>query len=223
MKVISIENNTIDLSEFETSETEFTVNFNKEFDFDIILSLSDRILDWEEKSDQKKHIFLNFKGLPDENLILMYKHYFQRESLVNEYLIVNMNILINGYNTLDDQLFESSIIYECDLEQLLDVKMELGKEIKAFQSSLTKWFLAGVKSLHKVEYTYLDKTVKMPMIYNKIISSSNLLTLSQIFSKAISINTDELPLVEGAYPIIMSAVSTSAIANKLVQSIDINI
>lgn len=223
MKIISIENNTVDLSEFETAETDFIVNFNKDFDIDTILSLSDHILDWEENTDQKKHIFLNFKGLCNEYLISMYKHYFQRETLINEYLIVNMNILINGYNTLDDQLFESDIIYENDLEQLLDVKMDLGSEIKTFQSNLTKWYLAGLKSLHKVEYTYLDKTVKMPMIYNKIISSSNLLALSQIFSKAISINTDELPLVEGAYPIIMSAVSTSAIANKLVQSIDINI
>lgn len=223
MKIIYIKENSIDLSVFETEDTEFRVDFDPDLAIDPVISLTNHILDWEESTGNKKNINLNFKGFSAENLVKLYQHYLKRETLVNNSLILNINILINGYNTLDDSLFESALIYETDLEQLLDIKLDLSGEIKEFQSNLTKWYLACLKSMHKVEYTYLDTVTKIPSVYKKIISSSNLLTLSQIFSKAQPINTADLPLVEEAYPTIMSAASVSAIADKLIQNIKFNI
>lgn len=221
MKIINISESNVNLEELFLNETQAKINFSK-MQVSEIISVTDKILDYEESlKDKHINIHIDFKGLDTNTLCELYKHYLSRTTLVNTSLIANINILINGYNTLDDALFMSDIIYETDLEQLLDIKLELSDDIKEYQSQVSYWYLSCLKSMHKVEFTYLDTVVTLPNVYKKIISSSNLLTLSQILAKSKPINTKDLPLVSDAYPTIMSAATCSAIADKLVQSINL--
>lgn len=144
-----------------------------------------------------------------------------RESLVNTQLLANINILVSGYNTLDDSLFQSPLILFSDIEQLLDVKLTLGKEIKDFQTKTVYWYLSCLYSAHKVEYTYLDQTVKMPNLWRKFLMATNLLTISQIMSKAEPINTSSLVLVENAYPVIMELSANMSLASRILSALNI--
>lgn len=220
MKIINIKENSIDLNLFKSDEIEFRVDFDSNLSIESVLNVLTTYLDWEEKEEFEKNVHINLKKFETENLIKIYQFLLNRKSIINNSLIVNINILINGYNTLDDALFESDVIYESDIEQFLDIKLALNKEIKEYQNEISKWYLACLKSMYKVEYTYLDTVVEMPTVYKKIISSSNILSLSQIFAKSDNICTDSLPIVKDAYPTIMSAISVSAIADKLSKFID---
>ena len=144
-----------------------------------------------------------------------------RESLVNTQLLANINILVSGYNTLDDSLFQSPLILFSDIEQLLDVKLTLDKEIKDFQTKTVYWYLSCLYSAHKVEYTYLDQTVKMPNLWRKFLMATNLLTISQIMSKAEPINTSSLVLVENAYPVIMELSANMSLASRILSALNI--
>lgn len=144
-----------------------------------------------------------------------------RETMVNTQLLANINILVSGYNTLDDSLFQSPLILFSDIEQLLDVKLTLDKEIKDFQTKTIYWYLSCLYSAHKVEYTYLDQTVKMPNLWRKFLMATNLLTISQIMSKAEPINTSCLVLVENAYPVIMELSANMSLASRILSALNI--
>lgn len=165
---------------------------------------------------------LQLKGLSTEQLVEVFKVALANEQLVNNDLLININILVNGYNTLDDSLFESPVIAFTSLEQLLDVKLALHDQIKDFQTRCTYWFIACLKSMHKVEYTYLDQTVNMPFVFRKFISASNLLTLSQIMSKAGNVQLADLPLVKNAYPVVSELASNMVLSNKLFEALNFN-
>ena len=161
------------------------------------------------------------KGLSTEELCELMRIALTRQTLVNNQLLANINILINGYNTLDDSLFESPMILFADIEQLLDVKLTLDKEIKDFQTNTIYWYLSCLYSAHKVEYTYLDQTVKMPNVWRKFLMATNLLTISQIMSKANPIDTSKLVLVENAYPVIVELSANMSIASHILSALKI--
>lgn len=185
-----------------------------------IITLMGSIFCAEEKGELNTKVYFNLKGTSTENLVEIYRSFFKRESLTNDCMLINIKILIDGYNTLDDSLFQMEEIFVSDLEQILDVKLALSKDIKELQKQLVTWFLASLKSMCKLELTYLDNCVEMPTMYKKMILASSLLGISQIFNKVDSIDTAKLPLVLDAYPIIETVASASSISKKLLESLN---
>jgi hypothetical protein len=222
-----IVDNTFNIDKFTSLITPENERIIISFDGDLsdndlkeVLRCTDLILDEEEKEPEKRsNVYFNFKGFSTHDLTILFQHFLRRETLINENIIVNINLLISGYNTLDDSMFSMSEIYVSDLEQFLDIKLELADDIKEVQTNTIKWYLACLKSMHRIELTYLDTPVKLPNLYRQIIASNTLLTLSHIFGKAKGINTDDLPLVENAYPIVIASASTSAIGGELLKAI----
>lgn len=207
-----------------TPENEkITISFDKELssnDLKEVIRCTDLIFDIEEHTTKtRSNVYFDFKGFSTRSLTLLFQHFMERETLINENIIININLLISGYNTLDDSMFTMPEIYISDLEQFLDIKLELADDIKTIQTNTIKWYLACLKSMHRIELTYLDTPVKLPNLYRQIIASNSLLTLSHIFGKAKGINTDDLPLVENAYPVIIASASTSAINGELLKAI----
>lgn len=202
--------------------------FDQPLQFDTtsdFIPLLDKVLDYEEslfdlKTMQGKTFLLDFKGQPSQVLITLFEHVLQRESLVNTRLLLNLQLFVNGYSTYDDSLYESPDIYVSDIAQILDIKLAIVDTVKQFRTKCSYWFLACLKSLHKVEYTYLDPIVKLPSLYKRFILSSTLLNMSSILSKSDNIQLKDLPLVEDAFPVIIELASTTAIANGLIQNFD---
>ena len=117
--------NEFDASSLELSgENPIIVQFKKDADPAFVLEKLDQLCAREEAYYQENNtladITYDLKGLPTETLMSVMKFALSRESLVNSSIILNVNLLINGYNTLDDSLFESPAVYVEDLEQLLD-------------------------------------------------------------------------------------------------------
>ena len=160
---------------------------------------------------------LDIKNVETNVLIEVMRYCLTNEKLVNNKLLANVNILVNGYNTLDDALFESEMIAFKDLEQLLDVKLALQSEIKQFQTNAIYWYLCCVYSMHKVEYTYLDQISEIPNVFRKFLMGSNMMVISQMFGKANAIDTSSLKLVENGYPVISELSTNMAISSSLLQ------
>lgn len=184
---------------------------------DVLVKLCEVEESFYEQNECLALVTYDLKSVAPEKLTRIIKALMHRETLINTSLILNIGLLIKGYNTLDDSMFESPSVYVKDLEQLLDLKLDLMDDIKAIQTELTKWYLACLKSAYKVEYTYLDDVAKIPMLYKRILSTSDVLTLSQIMAKSGNVSTDDLPLVENAYPIVAEIVSCSSMANQLLE------
>lgn len=223
MKTLNIDNTfTIDNYTNISNEDKIGITFDGEItanDLKEIIRCTDLILDAEEKeTDKQSNVYFGFKGMSTENLIMLFRHFLKRETLINQNIIININLLINGYNTLDDSMFAMPEIFVSDLEQFLDIKLELAEEIKELQTNVIKWYLACLKSMHRIELTYLDTPVQLPNLYKQIIVSNSLLTISHIFGKAKPINTDNLPLVENAYPVVIASASTSTISDELLKN-----
>ena len=217
-----INNDTI-LDDLTLNDQELVVSFASEIDDNRLVNCLQRLCDLDEQyyadHNALSPLMIDLKGMSVDKLAVVMKMAMSRPSLINSRLVLNVNLLINGYNTLDDSLFESESVYVNDLEQLLDLKLELFNEIKNIQTEVTKWYLASLKSAYKVEYTYLDTIVKMPMLYRCILTTSSVLTLSQIMSKSSGIDFDNLPIVENAYPIVAEVISNSQVANELLQAL----
>lgn len=199
-------------------EDKLIVQFNEQ-DVEKLKAQLVKLFELEERKfcedNQFYNVEIQFVDQPIENLIEVFRMALQRETLVDPTVLTNINLIISGYNTLDDSMFELPFIFFSDLEQLLDIKLNLSKEIKQFQTQLTFWYLACLKSMCKVEYTYLDKLVDVPNVYHRLLISSGMLTLSQVFAKSNPIDTATLPLVKDAYPVAMEIASCTDLSNQI--------
>ena len=212
----------VQLDQFDADNVTL-IRFGVDITEDDVVTVIERVCQVEEQYfEQHKQMLpieYRLKNLSTETLIKCLKFAINRETLINSSLILNINLLINGYNTLDDSLFESEEVYVNDLEQLLDVKLDLSDDIRALQTTVTYWYLGCLKSMYKTDYTYLDTVVEVPMLCKRILAASNFLTLSQIMVKADNIETGKLPLVADAYSIVADIVETSGIANQILGSL----
>lgn len=204
--------------------------FDEELEFDIpdvdqLVAMINHILSYEEslfdiKNLQGQTYKFNLKGQSTEALIRIFESVIDRPTLVNTRMILNLQVFVNGYSTFDDSLFESPEIFLSRIEQVLDIKLALLDSIRQFQTNIAYWFLACLKSMHKVEYTSLDPVEQLPALYKRFLFSTNLLNLSSIMQKAGNIQTKDLPLVEDAFPVVMELATSSALANNMIQSFD---
>ena len=198
-------------------KTEYRVDFE---DSDDIVNSLKTIYDVENELEPIPNITINLKNVSKENLIAALKYSLEREDLVNSTMILNILNLIKVYNTLDDSFFANEYVYFKNLTELLDVKLALTNELTTFITNLSIWYISIIKSMHKVEYSYLDNTVKLPKVYARIILTSDFLTLSGIFSRAKPFSTGDLKLVENAYGYMVSLTNKSAVASKFLDLLD---
>lgn len=179
----------------------------------------DKIIDYEaEKYKENTNIFtanIIIKDFSTEKLIEIYKHLLAKDTIVNSSLILNIINLVKLYNSFDDSFFNHHLIYEKDLEQFLDIKLALKEELSAFITTLSKYWLSVIWSAHKIAYTYLDQPVVLPNLYQRIILSTDMITLSGIFSKAKPFSTAELFIVNDAYLYLSESCKKLSFADSL--------
>lgn len=169
-------------------------------------------LDWEVKCQKENvdtllenldKIKVSFAGISYEDRLVIFREVLADESLVDYTLFTNVNLLVNGYNTLADELFARDDIAFNSIEELLDFKLDLQDVIYNYQKSLMFYYLGALKSMHRVEFTYLNDVVMIPNSYQLFLRSTNLVNLSQVFDKIKDpIDPTKLPLVGGAFDLI---------------------
>lgn len=197
------------------------ISFEYSLNADDICSVLGLILYLEETEfkDKQSSLSISLRGLDTSKLIHVYKYLLTRDSLINPTIIINISLLLNGYNTLDDSMFSSKDVFETSLNQLIDVKLELKQDLKKLQNTLAYWYLGCIKYMSKVEYTYLDDVQKMPSLYHLLLLSLTFMSISSIIQKATDIDWNNLPIVENAYFVISQLSLKSSIDSKLLSVI----
>lgn len=170
-----------------------------------------------ELEDNHIQIFLDLKGLPVETLAEIFRYAFKKEDLNDPLLILNIINLIKVYNTLDDSFFDDEYVYADDIEKFLDLKLELVDDIAEFNKKVSIYFLSLFKSYNKFVYTPMDKHYKLPTIYKNIFLSTDLLTLSGIFSDTKNFDTSECVLIEDAFLYLTSLIEKGKLSSELIE------
>lgn len=181
---------------------EFKLNVKEEITSEQLLELLKLVYDYEQRP-KTKTLFLNLKKLDTDLKADALKYALSREDLKDPITSLNILNLIKIYNNLDDSFFENENVWVNSLEDLLDLKLLIHDELKAFVRQFSIYFLSLIKSYNKMIYTPLDTHIDLPQTYKTLFLSMDFMTASGIFSVSEPINTDELIYINEATPYLM--------------------
>lgn len=188
--IIKADNNAKNIVEVMNNITNIVQNFNTSNEEQIVL-----MFDLKEATTEQK--------------IEALKYGFNTPTLDDPLMQLNLYNLIKSYNNMNDEFFASTDVYFNSVEELLDIKLALGVEIKAFIKQLSIYFLSLLKSYNKLAYTPSDEHISLPTLYKNMILTSDLLTLAGIFAKSPEISTKELIYIDDAYMFMTVLISRS--------------
>lgn len=180
----------------------------------VLLDFLKKFFDFEIENNRTFQ--LNLKNLTTENKVSAFKYALTRNDIIDARMILNLFNLVKIYNTLDDSYFESDDIFVNNIEELLDIKLELQSELKVFAKTISIYFISLFKSYNKVTYTPLDEHMELPRMYSIMFMSSDLLTLSGIFSISESFSTEDCKYIDGAFVYLKDLISKSSLGNDLI-------
>lgn len=163
----------------------------------------------------RNNVKLFLKGVELETLVRVFEMSMNREDLCDPLMILNIINLIKLYNTLEDDFFDDENIYVSSIEDLLDLKLELQSSLNKFIRQLSIYFISLFKSYNKTTYTPLDTHIPLPKIYRTIFMSTDLLTLSGIFSVSEKFSTEECVYLDNAIECIIALQSKSVVSVTL--------
>lgn len=167
------------------NDIDFTNNeciIDNNLDIIDILNIFDRIISFE-KTDKDKNIKIHLKKLETSKLIEIFKYMFKNIlEIRNISMLLNIINIAKTYNTFDDSFFENEDVFIDSIEQFLDVKLDLEDQITAFNQNLVEVFLSICRSSNKMEYSLLDDYEDLPLCYNIIFNSIDIMTICGIIS-----------------------------------------
>lgn len=178
---------------------------------DVINNIYGVVNKFNETTEKKATIMIDLKNCNAQQKVEVLKYALQYDDLEDPLMLLNILNLVKVYNTLDDSYFESKDIYVNSVEELLDLKLAISKELKAFSRRLSVYFLSILKSYNKLAFTPADEHIALPKIYESIILATDLLTLSGIFAKINDISTSELTYIDNSYVYMTSLISNGAL------------
>lgn len=141
------------------------------------------------------------KGLPFEDKVRLLKYCMSNEILINSSLVTNLILMIKG-STLEDSVYEDAKVIFKDLEEYIDIKLALKKEISDFEENVLKYYFGAFKSL---SIKLPDGKIEIPPLYKAVLTVADIYMISKLLNKH-KLDFDSLPLVyEG--DIILQAVN----------------
>ena len=172
---------------------------------------------YEYEKVREESIAVDVKMLSMELKIALFKHALQYESLLNSYIILNIFNLIKGYNTFDDSYFDEIFTYFNNLEEYLDIKIQLNREISEFTKKLMIYYVSIMKSCGAIENPVVG--IEIPYLYQRILYISDFVSLSNMFMKCPNFNTEELIVINGAYDYITMLANKFSIGNMFLEAL----
>lgn len=165
-----------------------------------------------ENLQKEINILCNLKNLSLDKLINAFKYALSREDLKDPLMLLNIIAIIKNDNTLDDSFFENKNIFISSIDDMLDLRIGLKSEIKAFKKQLSIYFLSLFKTYNKTHFMPSDNIVELPNIYNAIMLSIDLSVISGIFATSESFNTNECVYIKDAYKYLSNLMMKNAIS-----------
>lgn len=174
----------------------YKVNVSDKISKENLLLLLNDIYTIECEESFTDIILLNLRGLSVDLLSSAIKYSLQMENLKDPLMTLNIINLIKIYNTLDESFFSNEDNYFTCIDDLIDLKLLIRDELKAFSKKLSIYFISLFKSYNKLTYTPSDNIVKLPNIYRIILLSTDIMTLSGIFSASGTFDTKECVYID---------------------------
>lgn len=176
---------------------------------DVIKEIGSKVQDYNINNENQIILMFDLKGATTCQKIEAIKYAFNTPTLEDPLMQLNLYNLIKSYNNMNDEFFNSSDIYFNSVEELLDVKLALSKEIKAFIRQLSIYYMSLFKSYNKLFFTPSDEHINLPTLYKNMILTSDLLTLSGIFAKSPEFSTNDLIYIDDAYIYLTALITRS--------------
>lgn len=90
---------------------------------------------------------LKIKELSTEDKIKCFKYFLTTDILTNVSVISNIYLLINGISSIDDNTLDDDRIFFKSLEEYVDIKLEIRKEIDNFGVKILEYYLGILEGL----------------------------------------------------------------------------
>ena len=176
---------------------------------EVIKNITNLVQEFNRDNEEQVILMFNLKEAKTEQKIDALKYGFNTPTLDDPLMQLNLYNLIKSYNNMNDEFFASSDVYFNSVEELLDIKLALGSEIKAFIRQLSIYYMSLFKSYNKLFFTPSDEHISLPTLYKNMILTSDLLTLSGIFAKSPEFSTNELIYIDDAYVYLTALITRS--------------
>ena len=206
-KNLVVDSTNISLNDIES------VSFAENIDKETLINVLEQIYKYE--LEKEINIVINAKHLAFDLKISLFEHALIYDNLINSVVILNIFNLIKGYNTFEDSYFELDVTYFNSLEEFLDIKISLNRELAQFSRQLIIYFLSMFKCAGITDKTL--ETITIPHIYQRTLSCCDFVSLSNIFMKIPSINTDELVIINDPYRYLTFFIRKFNISDRLME------
>ena len=196
-------------------EETISIGFSDSISDDELINSLKYIYDYENTLEILPTICINLRGLSVDKLSKAFQYALKREDLKDPLMILNILNLIKGNIKLNDEFFNDEYNFITNIVNMLNLKLSIKNDLEEFIKTLSIHFIALFKSYNKLSFTPLDKHIKLPTVYRNIILSTDILTLSGIFSMSKSFDTDECVYIDDAFYILSQLLMKSSIGISL--------
>ena len=177
---------------------------------------------------KKGNVMIDLKTLPTEEKANILKYVLtdkEAENIDDPLMALNVLNLIKVYNTLDDEYFKAPDIYVNSVEELLDLKLSISKDLKQFSKTISIYFLSLLKSYSKMSFTPTEEHVELPALIKSLFLATDLTTISGVFAKTSDINTNDLFFVDNAYlymtSMVMKCANSASMINDFYNQLEV--
>lgn len=90
---------------------------------------------------------LAIKELPSEEKVKCFRYFLTTDILTNVSVISNIYLLINGISSIDDNALKDERIFFKSLEEYVDIKLEIRKELDQYSIKVLEYYLGIIQGL----------------------------------------------------------------------------
>lgn len=146
----------------------------------------------------QRNEIIEIKDAPYEDKIRFLKYCMSFTDVINASVLTNISFMVFGSKITDDT-FEDKAIFFKDIEEYVDAKYDLRKELELYGIEILRYFFASIKSYSSV---LPDGKIDIPGSYKAILMASSIVDMSKMMNRIDHIN--QIPLVFGADEVVDS-------------------
>lgn len=173
--------------------------------------------DYNQTHERKATVMVDLKKCSVARKAEIIKFALKYNKLEDPLMLLNIMNLVKVYNTLDESYFKAEDIFVNSIEELLDLKLAITKELKEFSNKIVVYFLGILKSYNKMAFTPADEHEELPVVFQNIFNAIDISTIASLFAKCGKFSSDDVVYIDHAYTYMTSILFKSTNAINLIE------